>query len=86
MNNNMDIDYEELSNYNMLESDEGEDNDEFSIVNPSLIDFDEEDNSNNVSNIPVRSTAIENLSLQMQLFMKCVQTTYSHQELRISHN
>ena len=59
MNHNMDIDYEELSNYNMLESDEGEDNDEFSIVNRSLIDFDEEDNSNNVSNIPVRSTAIE---------------------------
>ena len=78
----MDIDYEELSNYNMIESDEDEDNDEFSIVNPSLIDFDEEDNSNNLSNIPVRSTAIENLSLPNETFYEmCSQLNEKQHDL-----
>ena len=39
----LDIDYEELQNVNFVQSDEEEDNAEFSMVNPNLLDLALED-------------------------------------------
>ena len=55
----MDLDYEELQNFNFVQSDEEE---EFSIINPNLLYLDLED-SDNVNNVPVSSTVIDNLLL-----------------------
>ena len=49
----MDIDYEELQNINFAQSDEEEDNSDFSIVNTGWLDLDLED-SDNVTNAVVR--------------------------------
>ena len=54
-----DVDYEELQNFNIIQSDE-EDNAEFSIINPNLLNPDFED-SDSVSNAPAVSTTIGNL-------------------------
>ena len=58
----LDIDYEELQNFNFVQSDEEEDNAEFSMINPNLLDLDLED-SNSVSNATTVSTIINNLLL-----------------------
>ena len=63
----MDIDYEELQNFNSVQSDEEEDNAEFSMINPNLIDLDLE-NSDKVSNATVMSTLIDNLLLPSEQF------------------
>ena len=55
----------------MLESDEDEeDNAEFSMLDPNLIDLDEEDNTSNndVTNGPVISTTIEHFLLPNETF------------------
>ena len=59
----LDIDYEELQNFDFIKSDEEEDNAEFSMINPNLLDLDLED-SDSVSNATVVSTIIDNLLLQ----------------------
>ena len=63
----LDIDYEELQNYNFVQSDEEENNAEFLVINPNLLDLDLE-NSDNVSNVPVASTIIDNLLISNEHF------------------
>ena len=58
----LDINYEELQNFNFVQSDEEEDNAEFSMINPNLLDLDLED-SDNVINATAVSTIIDNLLL-----------------------
>ena len=58
----LDIGYEELQNFNFVQSDEEEDNTEFSMINPNSLNLDVED-SGSVSNAPVMSTIIHNLLL-----------------------
>ena len=53
----LDINYEELQNFNFVQSDEEEDNAEFSMINPNLLDLDLED-SDNVINATAVSTII----------------------------
>ena len=48
----MDIDIEEFQNFDFVQSDEGEDNAKFSMINPDLLDLDLEV-SDGVSNAPV---------------------------------
>ena len=54
----LDIDYEELQNFSFVQSVEEEDNAEFSMINPNLLDLDLED-SDSVSNAPAVSTIID---------------------------
>ena len=61
------IDYEELQNFNFFQTGEEEDNAEFSMINPNLLDLDLEDRDN-VSNAPVVSTIIDNLLLPNEQF------------------
>ena len=63
----LDIDYEELQNFNFVQSDEEEDNAEFSMINPNLLDLNLED-SDGVNNAPVVSTRIDNLLLPNEKF------------------
>ena len=62
----MDIGYGEFQNFNIIESDD-EDDAEFSIINPDLVDLDLEDGYG-VSNTPVASTMIDSLLLPNQQF------------------
>ena len=70
----IDIDYKELQNFNFVQSDEEEDNAEFSmIINPNLLDLDLEV-SHSMSNATAVSTIIENLLLpNEQLYEICSQ-------------
>ena len=63
----LDIDYEELQIVNFVQSDEKEDNAEFSIINPNLLDLDLED-SDSVSDAPVVSITIGDLLLPNENF------------------
>ena len=63
----LDINYEELQNFNFVQSDEEEDNAEFSMINPNLLDLDLED-SDNVINATSVSTIIDNLLLPNEQF------------------
>ena len=65
----LDIDYKELQNFNFVQSDEEEDNAEFSMINPNLLDLDFDD-SGSVSNAPAVSIRIDNISLPNEQFMK----------------
>ena len=58
---------EELQSFNFVQSDEEENNAEFSMINPKLLDLDLED-SDHVSNAPVVSTIIDNLLLPNEQF------------------
>ena len=51
-----------MQNFNFVQSDKEEDNAEFSMINPNLLDLDLED-SDNVSIAPVVSTIIDNMLL-----------------------
>ena len=62
----LDINYEELQKFNFVQSDE-EDNAEFSIINPNLLDLDLED-SDSVINATAVSTLIDNLLLPNEQF------------------
>ena len=57
----LDIDYEDLQNFDFVQSDVEDDNTEFSMINPNLLDLDLEDNDS-ASNAPAVSTIIDNLS------------------------
>ena len=63
----LDINYEELQNFNFVQSDEEEDNAEFSMINPNLLDLDLED-SDNVINATAVSTIIDNVLLPKEQF------------------
>ena len=63
----MDIDDEELQNFNFVLPDEEEDNAKFSMINLNLLDLNLED-SDSVSNKPVVSTIIDNLVLPNETF------------------
>ena len=77
-----DKDYEELQNFNFFQTDEEEeDNAEFSVINPNLLDLDLEDRDN-VSNAPVVSTIIDNLLLPNEQFYQiCSQLNKRQQHL-----
>ena len=77
----MDIDIEEFQNFDFVQSDGGEDNAKFSMINPDLLDLDLEDNGS-VSNAPVVSTIIDNLSLSNEPFYEiCPQLNEGQQHL-----
>ena len=63
----LDINYEELQNFNFVQSDEEEHNAEFSMINSNLLDLDLED-SDNVINATAVSTIINNLLLPNEEF------------------
>ena len=63
----LDIDYEELQNFNFVQSAEEEDNAEFSMMNPNLLNLDLGD-SDSVSNATAASTIIDNLLLLNEQF------------------
>ena len=66
----LDKDYEELENFNFVHSDkEEEDNTEFSMISPDLLDLDLED-SDGVSNAPVVLVIVDNSLLPIQQFYK----------------
>ena len=77
----LDIDYEELQNFNFVESDKVEDNAEFSMINPNLLDLDLED-SDSVNNASVVLTITDNLLLPNERFYKiCSQLNEGQQHL-----
>ena len=65
----LDIDYEELENFSFVHSDdeEEEDNTEFSMINPDLLNLDLEV-SDSVNNAPVASVTVDNILLPSQQF------------------
>ena len=67
----LDIDYEELHNFDVIESDDDEEDDEFSMINPNLLDLDMEESNDNA---PVAATTIDDLLLpNEQFYEKCSQ-------------
>ena len=66
MSHYLDIAYEELQNFNFVQSDE-EDNAEYSMTDPNLLNLDLED-SDSVSNATAVSTIIINLLLPNKQF------------------
>ena len=75
----LDIDYEELQNFDFVHSEE--ENIGFSMINPNLLVLDLED-CDNVSNVPIVSTIIENLSLPNEQFYEiCSQLNEGQQHL-----
>ena len=62
----VDIDYDELQNFNFAQSEE-EGNVEFSMINPNFLDLDFED-SDSVSNVPVVSAIIDNFLIPNKKF------------------
>ena len=76
----LDIDYEELQNFNFVQLDEEEDNAKFSMIDPNLLDLDLED-SDNVSSALFVSTIIDNLLLPNKQFSICSQLNESQHHL-----
>ena len=77
----LDIDYEELQNVNFVQSDEEQDNAEFSMINPDLLNLDLED-SDSVSNATAVSALIDNLLLTNEQFYEiCYQLNEGQQSL-----
>ena len=74
------VDYEELQNSNFFQSDEDEDNAEFLIINPDLLDLDLDDN-NSVSNATVVSEIIDNFFPNEQFYEICSQLNKGLQNL-----
>ena len=62
----LDIDYDELQNFNFAQSEE-EGNVEFSMINPNFLDLDFED-SDSMSNVPVVSAIIDNFLIPNKKF------------------
>ena len=74
------IDYEDLQNFDFVQSDE-EDNAKFSMINPNLLDVDLED-SDSVRNAPAVSAVIDNLLLpNEQCYEICSQLKECQQHL-----
>ena len=63
----LDINCKELQNFNFVQSDEGKDNAEFSMINLNLYDLDLEDNDNVINSTAV-STRINKLLLPNEEF------------------
>ena len=80
----LDIDYEELENFSFVHShEEEEDNTEFSMINPDLLDLDLEV-GDGVSNAPVALVTVDNLLLPSQQFYEiCPQLNEGQQHLFI---
>ena len=78
----LDIDYEELENFSFVQSDvEEEDNTEYSIISPDLLDLDLEV-IDGVSDAPVTSVTVDNLLLPSQKFCElCSQLNEGQQHL-----
>ena len=73
--------HEKLQNFNFVQSDEGEDNAEFSMINPNLLDQDLED-SDNVINATAASKIIGNLLHPNEQFYEiCSQHNEGQQHL-----
>ena len=70
----MDIDHEELQNFNFLQLDEEGDNAGFSKINPNLLDLDfhDTDDSDSVSNATAVSTINDNFLHPCEQFYKFV--------------
>ena len=76
-----DLECEELQNLSSVQSDEEEDNAEFSMINPDVLDRNLE-SSDSVSNAPVVSTITDNLLLPNKQFYKiCSQLNAGQQHL-----
>ena len=70
-----------MHKFDIVESEEEEDNDEYSIINPSLLDLDMDD-SNDVSTAPVAPTSINDLLLPNEQFYEiCSQLNEGQQHL-----
>ena len=67
----LDIDYEDLQNFDFVQSGEEEDNTEFSVINPNLLYLGLEE-SNSRSNAPAVSTITDNLLLPNEQFYETV--------------
>ena len=67
----LDIKYEELQNLNIFQSDKEEDNAEFIVTNPDLLDLEMEDRDI-VSNALIVSAISDNLILPNYVFLKYV--------------
>ena len=77
----LNIDYEELQNFNFVQSDEEEDNAEFLMIYPNLLDLDLKD-SDSVINAAAVSTIINSLLLPNEQFREiCSQLNEGHQHL-----
>ena len=77
----LDIDHEELQNVNFVQSDDEEDNAEFSVINPNLPDLYLEE-SDIVNNTIVVSTIIDNFLLPNEQFYEiCSQLNEDQQHL-----
>ena len=76
-----DLECEELQNLSSVQSDEEEDNAEFSMINPDVLDRNLE-SSDSVSDAPVVSTITDNLLLPNEQFYKiCSQLNEGQQHL-----
>ena len=77
----LDINYEELQNFTFVQSDEEEDNTEFSMINPNLLNLDLDD-SDNVIIATTVSTIINSLLLpNEQCYEMCSQLNEGQQHL-----
>ena len=77
----LDVDYEELQNFNFVQSDEEEHNAESSMINPNLLDLDLEA-SDGVSNATAVSTITDKLLLPNEQFYEiCSQLNEGQQHL-----
>ena len=77
----LDIDYEKLENFSFVNSDEEEDNTEFALINPDLLDLDLEV-SDGVSNAPVALVTVDNLLILSKKFNDlCSQLNEGQQNL-----
>ena len=74
----LDIDHEELQNFDFVQSGKEEDNAEFSVINSNLLDLDLED-SDSVSNAPVMHLSLPN----EQFYEICSQLNEGQQHLLI---
>ena len=77
----MDIDYEDLHNFDLSDSDDEEDHCEFLFLDPALMDLDI-DSSNGTNNVPIASTTIETVLLPNEQFYEtCSQLNDGQQHL-----
>ena len=67
----LDIDYEDLQNFDFVQSGEEEDNTEFSVINPNLLYLGLEE-SDSRSNATAVSTITDNLLLPNEQFYETV--------------
>ena len=59
----IDLDYDDLNHPYLSEEDDDEIDDDFSMINPELLDLDLEEAGNNTNTVPVAATTIDNIML-----------------------